>query len=274
MSLITLTAAQVLRLLPRTRISHAVGRLCDRTLPAQVSRVVTETYSRVYDVDLGEAEPRSEPYESFDSFFTRRLREGARPIDDASFVSPADGNLIAAGEVDSEARFLVKGRPYSVADLVGDEADAPRYERGSYSLTYLSPRDYHRVHSPVDGAISLVRSLPGDLYPVNTIGERHVKGLFARNLRVAICIDTESLGRVTLVMVGALIVGRISVSVIPRPAAPVGTHPIVPGRPVSRGDEVGQFHLGSSTVVFTEPGVRVTREPGPILLGQSLVSGA
>ena len=273
MSLTTLTAARVLRLLPRTRISHAVGRLCDRNLPPRVSRLVTDTYSRAYDVDLGEAEPRSEPYDSFDAFFTRALREGARPIDDANFVSPADGNLIAAGNVDSDARFLVKGRPYSVADLVGDETDAARYVGGSYSLTYLSPRDYHRVHSPVDGAISLVRSLPGDLYPVNTIGERHVKGLFAHNLRVAICIDTESLGRVTLVMVGALIVGRISVSVIPRPAAPIGSHPIVPGRRVSRGDEVGKFHLGSSTIVFAEPGLEVTRGPGAIRMGQSLVGG-
>ena len=118
-----------------------------------------------------------------------------------------------------------------------------------------------------------MRSLPGDLYPVNTIGERHVKGLFARNLRVAICIDTASHGRVTLVMVGALIVGRISVSVIPRPAVPVGSHPIVPGRPVSRGEEVGMFHLGSSTILFTEPGIEFTRALGAIRLGQSLVGG-
>ncbi len=274
MSLTTLTAARVLRLLPRTRISNAVGRLCDRNLPPRVSQLVTQTYSRVYDVNLHEAEPLSGPYDSFDAFFTRGLRDGARPIDGASVVSPADGNLVAAGKVDSGARFLVKRRPYSVADLVGDAVDAERYIGGSYSLTYLSPRDYHRVHSPVDGSVSLVRSLPGDLYPVNTIGERHVRGLFARNLRVAICIDTESLGRVTLVMVGALIVGRISVSVIPRPSVPVGTHPIVPGSAVSRGDEVGMFHLGSSTILFTEPGVDVTRAPGVIRMGQSLVGGA
>ena len=274
MSLTTSTAARVLRLLPRTRISNAVGRLCDRNLPRRLSDVVTQVYSLAYDVNLYEAEPRSGPYPSFDEFFTRPLREGARVIDDANLVSPADGKLIAAGDVDADERFLVKRRPYSVADLIGDEADAGRYVGGSYSLTYLSPRDYHRVHSPVDGEISLVRSLPGDLYPVNTIGERHVKGLFARNLRVAICIDTESLGRVTLVMVGALIVGRISVSVIPRPAVPVGTHPIVPGRHVSRGEEVGRFHLGSSTILFTEPGIEVTRALGAIRLGQSLVGGA
>jgi len=231
---------------------------------------VTETYARVYDVNLDEAEPQADGYDSFDAFFTRRLREGARPIDDATLVSPADGNLIATGITDANSRFLVKGRPYSVADLVGDAQDAERYVGGSYSLTYLSPRDYHRVHSPVDGTISLVRSLPGDLYPVNTIGERHVRGLFVRNLRVAICIETENLGRVTLAMVGAFIVGRISVSVIPRPFVPLGNHPIDPGRAVSRGDEVGMFHLGSSTVLFTEPGVVITRPLGSIRLGQAL----
>lgn len=270
-SLISLAAAQVLRLLPRTRISNAVGQLCDRPLSPTVANWVTKSYSAMYDVDVEEAERGVGPYESFDDFFTRKLRPGARPIDDAKLVSPADGNLVAAGPVDADASFMVKDSPYSVADLVGDSEDAKRYVGGDYSLTYLSPRDYHRVHCPVDGVISLVRSMPGDLYPVNSIGERHVEGLFARNLRVAVCIETKSMGRVTLVLVGAFIVGRISISAVPGPSVPLGEHPVHPGLTVSRGAEVGQFHLGSSTVLFTEPGSGVTRRPGPVRLGQSLV---
>ena len=109
----------------------------------------------------------------------------------------------------------MKGRPYQVDELVGDPEEAKRYEGGTGCVVYLSPRDYHRVHSPVEGAIVSVRSMPGDYYPVNAIGVRHVHNLFVRNRRVAICIDTppeSGLGRVTVVMVAAMVVGRITVT--------------------------------------------------------------
>src|SRR4029077_6817982 len=130
-----------------------------------------------------------------------------------------------------------------------------RYEGGQFAIVYLSPRDYHRVHAPVAGQITRIRSLPGDYFPVNSIGERHVDSLFSTNRRVAIVIDTPAKGRVTVVMVGAMIVGRITVSAIDARDVPRGNHRIDPPFAIARGDEVGVFHLGSTAVVFVEKGV-------------------
>jgi len=170
-----------------------------------------------------------------------------------------------------------------VADLVGDPAEAARYEGGQFAIVYLSPRDYHRVHAPIGGRITRVRSLPGDYFPVNSIGERHVPSLFSTNRRVAIVVDTASRGRVTVVMVGAMIVGRITVSAVDARDVPLGDHVIDPPLAVACGDEIGMFHLGSTAVVFVEKGrspplrsARAqgdARTPGPrILMGEPLVT--
>src|SRR5262249_25048948 len=149
-----------------------------------------------YKVALEDTVPPDGAFSSFDAFFTRRLREGARPIcpDERAIVSPSDGRIEAIGPVDPRGKLLIKGREYHVAALVGDEDDAARYEGGQFAVVYLSPRDYHRVHAPAAGVFSLVRSMPGDLYPVNAIGERHVPSLFATNRRVAVAIDTPKSG--------------------------------------------------------------------------------
>jgi phosphatidylserine decarboxylase len=270
----TYAAAQLLRILPRVRISRAVGRLCETPLSPTVSRAVQKLYVRAYRVDMGEVESNGTPYASFDAFFTRPLRSGARAIDRDPVVSPADGKIESSGPVDAGGRIFVKGRPYDVGELIGDDRDANRYAGGSFAVIYLSPRDYHRVHSPVDGTIGLVRGIQGDLYPVNPIGERHVPRLFVRNKRVAIPIDTERLGRVTVVMVGAVIVGRISVSVIPSPSVPEGAQRIEPPVVVRKGDEIGVFHLGSTAVVLIEPGLELGRRTGAVRYGESLSRAA
>jgi phosphatidylserine decarboxylase len=271
-SLSTFAAAQILRALPRVHISRAVGRLCDQPIPSGLARAVERAYCRAYRVNMDEAEGLLGSYPSFDAFFTRPLRKGARSISSDPVVSPADGKLSCFGRVDVGARIHVKGQLYEVGELIGDEHDAKRYSGGQFAVVYLAPGDYHRVHSPVDGKVTLLRGMPGDLYPVNSIGERYVPQLFVRNNRVAIVVDTETLGRVTVVMVGATIVGRISVTALPGPAVPPGTHAIEPGLPVARGDELGMFHLGSTAVVLFEPGPTLTRPTGVVRLGQSLVA--
>jgi phosphatidylserine decarboxylase len=278
MTVASYAAAQLLRVLPRERITRAVGRLCDTRLHPLVSRMAVNVYTRAYRVDLDAAVAPPRPYESFDAFFTRALREGMRPAcpDAQAMVSPADGRLEAIGPVSSGGDLLIKGRRYRVDELVGDKEEAARYDGGQFAVVYLSPRDYHRVHTPVAGDVTLIRSMPGDLYPVNAIGERHVPGLFARNRRVAIVIDTEQRGRVTVVMVGAMIVGRITVQAIDARDVPLGVHAIDPPMRVKRGDEIGVFHLGSTAVVFVERGASPpwTRAPGPILLGEPLAAPA
>jgi phosphatidylserine decarboxylase len=270
----TLLAAQVLRALPRVRISRAVGRLCDQPLPPAVSRAVTSAYCRTYRVDMEDAELPSGAFPSFDAFFTRPLKAGARPVSGDALVSPSDGALSSQGVVDSGARIFVKGQPYDVGELVGDPRDAARYAGGEFAVVYLAPRDYHRVHSPVDGTIVEIRGMGGDLFPVNKIGERHVPQLFVKNQRVAIVIDSRGLGRVTVVMVGATIVGRVTVSVLPGDDVPPGVHRLEEPRPIQRGDEIGIFHLGSTVVLLLEPGLTVARQTGPIRMGESLLRPA
>jgi phosphatidylserine decarboxylase len=278
MSVASFAAVQILRALPRTRVSRAVGRLCDTPLPPGLSRAVVSLYVRAYGIDLGECQPRDGAYESFDKFFTRELRPGLRAIcpNAKEIASPADGAIEAIGPVDLDGTLLVKKQRYTVVDLIGDAADAERYRGGQFAIVYLSPRDYHRVHSPVEGEITRVSSMPGDLFPVNSIGERHVPLLFSKNRRVAIVIDTADLGRVTLVMVGAIIVGRITVNAIPGQDVPLGDHVLSPPPPIKKGEEVGIFHLGSTVIVFVERGAAApfTRATGPVRLGQSLAGEA
>ncbi len=277
MSAATFAAAQVLRILPRTRITRAVGKLADARVPPSVASAVVRLYARAYRVDMDECVRPPEGWDSFDSFFTRCLRTGQRPMPDDPrvVVSPADGKIESFGPVVARGHFSVKGRPYRAAELVGDDEEAARYEGGQFCVVYLSPRDYHRVHAPVDGTVSVVRSFSGELYPVNSIGEEHVKSLFAINRRVVVPIDTEHHGRVTVVLVGAMVVGRITVPFVDGRDVPLGAHAVQPPRQVLRGDEIGIFHLGSTAVVFFEPQVDPLRiNPGPIRYGTPLTAHA
>jgi len=263
MSAVTYATAQILRVLPRARIGQALGRLADRRWSAPVGRAVVGLYSRVYDVELDECQ-ESSGWASFDAFFTRRLRDGARAVDPDPRVvaSPADGRLESLGSIDEAGTFRVKGRPYAVAELVGDAQEARRFLGGAGCVVYLSPRDYHRVHSPVSGTIRRIRSMPGDYYPVNAIGVRHV-----HNRRVSIEVDAEGgLGRVTVVMVVAMIVGRITTVGVDSRDVPLGDHVFEPALSVRRGGELGVFHLGSTAVVLVE-----RRAAGPWLVGEGPV---
>lgn len=267
----------ILRVLPRARISRAMGRLADLRWSPPVGQAVVGLYSRLYAVELDDCAERG-GWSSFDAFFTRRLREGARAIDaDArAIASPADGRIESMATVEADGTFTVKGRPYAVAELVGDAAEAERFLGGAGFVVYLSPRDYHRVHAPVAGSVRRIRSMPGDYYPVNAIGVRHVPNLFCRNRRVAIEIDADGgLGRVTVVMVVAMIVGRITTIGVDAWDVPLGDHTFDPPLRVARGDELGVFHLGSTAVVFVErqaTGPWLVGE-GPVRYGQALMRG-
>jgi phosphatidylserine decarboxylase len=235
-------------------------------------------YSKMYDVDFDDCVERG-GWPSFDAFFTRGLRAGTRPVDPGAhaLVSPADGRIASMGRIDESSTLLVKGHPYRVGELVGDDDEGRRYAGGLACVIYLSPRDYHRVHSPVAGTLRTIRSLPGDYYPVNSIGMRHVPNLFVRNRRVALVIETPpetGLGRVTIVMVSAMIVGRITVTGIATRDVPLGDHTLDVG--VEKGDEIGVFHLGSTAVMLTEAraAARWTASEGPVRLGERIAEKA
>ena len=273
--------AQTLRLLPRKRMSWAMGRLADVTVPGVVLDPAIAAFVRLYGVDLSEAIVPPGGFASFDDFFTRRLQSGARPIDSdpRCVVSPADGRLEDMGAVDTSAQLTVKGQRYRVAELLGDAQAAEQYAGGTFFIVYLSPRDYHRVHAPVSGSVLKMRHIPGTLYPVNRIGLTHVPQLFARNERVAIVQDHAEFGEVTTVMVGAIGVGRISVTfddvvtnVVRDKGAVAGSRTYgTDGPPMTRGEELGVFHLGSTAIVFLPRQMSLLRSPGTkVRLGEAI----
>jgi phosphatidylserine decarboxylase len=245
MAILTYAAAQVIRVLPRAAISKAVGRVADLPWPRGVGRGVVDAYCKAYDVNLSDY--LESEWSSFDNFFTRTLRPGARPLpEDASVaVCPADGRCESAARIGADTTFLVKGRPYQVEELIGEDPSA--FAGGGGSVVYLSPRDYHRVHSPVAGVITHVRSLPGDYFPVNAIGLKHIPSLFVRNRRVAVFIETPG-GRAVVVLVAAIVVGRITATGIDARDVPFGLHTL--DLKIERGAEIGIFHLGSTAVVL------------------------
>ena len=267
-----------LHVLPRQLFSRLMGWLADARPPRWLLNAVLDRYIRAYRVELDQAVVPAEGFRSFNQFFTRALRPGLRPLDDdpRSVLCPADGRLEDLGPIDGDTRFLLKGSTYDVAELLDDATAAEAYRGGSYAVVYLSPRDYHRVHSPVAGTVRAVRHIPGTLYPVNSFGLRFVPQLFARNERAAVHIDSPS-GRFAVVFVGALIVGRIRLT-IPAPRRPsiggtaksreftAGDEP-----KLGRGDELGAFELGSTIVLLLPPGVELTKEPGrPAKVGEAL----
>jgi phosphatidylserine decarboxylase len=237
-------------------LSRVIGRLSDLRLPRPVLAPAIRLYARAFGADLSEAALPPEAYPSFNAFFTRRLREGARPVDggEGVVVSPSDSRLSAIGSVPPDGLLeQVKGSRYSIEALLGSAEDAAPFRRGVHATLYLSPAMYHRVHSPVDGRIRAFRYLPGRLFPVNAAGVRSVPGLLTRNERVAVLVDTEAHGPVTVVLVGAANVGRMSLAfadLVTNRGRPAGR--AVPAEPVAarRGDEIGAFNLGSTVVLL------------------------
>jgi phosphatidylserine decarboxylase len=237
-------------------LSRATGRLADLRLPPLALRPLLRLYVRAFGVDLAEAAEPLESFPSFNAFFTRRLREGARPVDEGPgvVVSPSDSRLSAIGPVPPDGRLeQVKGSTYSVEALLGSAEDAAAFRQGAHATLYLSPAMYHRVHAPVDGRIRGWRYVPGRLFPVNAAGARSVPGLFTRNERVAVLIDTDAHGPVAVVLVGAANVGRMTLAfadLVTNRGRPAGH--VVPSHPVAvrRGDELGAFNLGSTVVLL------------------------
>ena len=277
----TRLAAETLRVLPRKRLSKMFGVAAAAHVPAAMLARAIDVYVRAYDVDLTECDVPPGGWPTFNAFFTRALRDGLRPIDDDPdiLVSPADGRVEDSGPIDANAAFLVKGKRYEVGELLGDPADAARFEGGRFAIVYLSPRDYHRVHAAVEGEVHTVRHVGGTLFPVNRIGLEHIAGLFAKNERVAVFQTSPTHGEVATILVGAIVVGGIKLRFEPSlrtNAGPGrGTIRYVAGlRPfLRRGEELGRFELGSTVIVLTtkESAVEFSFEAGrSVKVGEAL----
>ena len=259
-------------------LSRLTGRLSDLRLPPFVLRPLLRLFVRVFGVDLAEAAEPLDSFATFNAFFTRRLRAGARPVafGDGVVVSPSDSRLSIIGPIPQDGRLeQVKGSTYAIEALLGSVEDAAPFRLGTCATLYLSPGMYHRVHSPVDGRVVAWRHLPGRLFPVNGAGVRSVPGLFTRNERVALFIDTEAHGRVAVVLVGAANVGRMSLAfadLVTNRGRQGGR--TVPAAPVvlRRGDEIGTFNLGSTVVLLlADPALAPVAGAGDLVrMGQAL----
>jgi phosphatidylserine decarboxylase len=257
------------RLTPQRAVSQVIGWSATRALPASVRAPFLRSFARQYGIAVEEAEKPIEEYSGLQEFFTRRLRPGARPIAaaDGLVVAPADGTVVETGVVEAGLLLDAKDAGFTLADLLADGEAARRLDGGPYQVIYLSPRDYHRVHSPIEGRVVGWHYVPGHLFPVNARSVLREPGLFSKNERLVIFIDSPA-GLAVVVMVAAVGVGHITAAydeeIATHSRAFAGkevrrktlTAPI----PITRGGELGTFNLGSTTIMFFEPH-RVVLDP-------------
>ena len=246
-------------LLPKKLVTQLAGRFASAELGG-VTQAAISRFVAHYGVDMSEAaEPDITRYASFNDFFTRALRAGARPLADADYVCPVDGAISQFGAIERDQIFQAKGHHYSTcALLAGDTALAAEFEHGQFATIYLSPKDYHRIHMPCAGRLQRMVYVPGDLFSVNPTTARAVPGLFARNERVVSLFDTAR-GPFVLVLVGATIVGSMAtvwhgVVTPPRPGEikrwDYADKPVE----LAKGAEMGRFLLGSTVVLLWPKG--------------------
>jgi len=218
-------------------------------------------FVRKYGVDMSEAAVADvTAYKSFNDFFTRALKEGARPLAAADLVCPVDGTISQFGRIEHDQIVQAKGHRYSTTALLGgDHALAARFHDGSFATLYLSPKDYHRIHMPCDGTLTRMIHVPGALFSVNPTTARGVPGLFARNERVVCVFDSESVGSFVLTLVGATIVGSMATvwhGTINAPRMRRVRDWHYPERAITlaQGAEMGRFMLGSTVVLLFPKG--------------------
>jgi phosphatidylserine decarboxylase len=268
-------------LLPQHALSRLAGSLASSETP-WLRDMLIRRFVAAYGVDLSEAARGIGEFESFNDFFIRELKPGARPLADAEkfILSPADGAVSQIGPVSGGRIIQAKGRDYSVAEILGcGAAEAARFEGGSFITIYLSPKDYHRVHMPARGTLAATSYIPGDLFSVNTATAAGVDRLFARNERLSCRFDGPD-GHFASIMVGAMIVAGIE-TVWPNQFrthadAPVHEDFARQGRTFAAGDEMGRFYLGSTVVLLFEPGRVAWREDlkagDPLRMGEAIAA--
>ena len=242
-------------LIPKQAITALAGKLASKQAGNMTTSVIRWFVKR-YQVNMAEAaNPDIASYATFNDFFTRPLKEGARPLAQADLICPVDGAISQFGPINKDQIFQAKGHSYSTTALVGgDAALAAEFEDGHFATLYLSPKDYHRIHMPCAGVLRRMIYVPGDLFSVNPTTARGVPGLFARNERV-VCVFDSPQGPFVQVLVGATIVGSM---------ATVWHGLVNPPRPgrlweeryadgavsLAQGAEMGRFLLGSTVVLL------------------------
>ena len=246
-------------LLPKQRLTMLAGRVAQARGGAWTTRLIRWFAAR-YGVNMDEAEISDlKAYGSFNEFFARALKPGARSLAACEFVCPVDGRISQFGAIDDQHILQAKGHGFTTTELLGgDGALAARFRHGSFANLYLSPRDYHRVHMPCDGTLTRMIYVPGSLFSVNPVTARGVPRLFARNERIVCVFESAQHGTFAMVLVGATIVGSMATVwhgvVNPKRTGKLSEwsyadQPVV----LKKGDEMGRFLLGSTVIMLFPP---------------------
>lgn len=269
-------------LLPQRVLSALVNRLT--RLEGAIAPLAIKAFCAAYRVDLTTAEQVA-GYRSFNQFFTRALRADARPIDASAHavVSPADGTISQIGVLEQETLLQAKGRYFSARTLLaGDEVSSAAVAGGHYTIIYLSPRDYHRVHAPFDLHVDAVTYVPGKLYSVNDRTSRVITSLYSRNERLVLDCSSEW-GRCAIVMVGAMLVSAMELTCVNVPdlmgqSRRVSRLALGEPAPYARGAELGRFNMGSTVILLLPRGAPIWRPDlgngVPVRMGERLTSPA
>jgi phosphatidylserine decarboxylase len=249
-------------ILPKQAITALAGKLAHYQGGKLTTSVITWFVKR-YQVNMAEAANTDvASYKTFNEFFTRPLKVGARPLENAEFICPVDGAISQFGAIEKDQIFQAKGHAYSTTALVGgDKTIAEKFENGSFACLYLSPKDYHRIHMPCDGTLRSMTYVRGALFSVNPTTAQGVPGLFARNERVVCEFNSVQHGSFIMVLVGATIVG--SMATVWHDAIGGIINPPRTGKTktwqyenqnimLKQGDEMGRFLLGSTVVMLFE----------------------
>lgn len=268
-------------LLPKRLLTELAGSAARAQSGGWTTGAIRRFIAR-YGVNMAEAaNPDPASYKSFNEFFTRPLKEGARPLAQADWICPVDGAISAFGPVIKDQVFQAKGHGYSTRALVGgDAAFAATYDNGHFATLYLSPKDYHRIHMPVAGRLKRMVWVPGSLYSVNPATARALPGLFAKNERVVCEFDTAH-GPFVLVLVGATIVGSMATvwhGVVNPPRHPTVKEWRYEDQTIelAQGAEMGRFLLGSTVVMlFPKDQLHFNdawQPAGPVQLGETMAN--
>lgn len=271
----------VLRFFWKITPKHSVSRLVGTIAKKRFSRHFIPFYIKKFQIDLHPVKKPVDQFETLLDFFVRELHDNARPIDTdpLKVVSPVDGVVTQMGRIQEGTLIQAKGVSYQLQELLADEKDVGPFLDGEFMTIYLSPRDYHRIHSPLQGEVTSLTYVPGRLYPVNEAGVRLFPRLFAQNERVISYIEHPE-GKVALVKVGATNVGSIKVTFDKQLATnqwkrrqlEKKTYP--QAIELQKGEELGRFEFGSTVILIFPPNMirwLPTIERGSLLqMGQSI----
>ncbi len=267
-------------IVPQHLLSRLIGKLAECKTP-WIKNPLIKAFIKQYKVNMAEAQQsEAEYYDNFNAFFTRPLKDGAREICDTGIASPADGAVSQLGDIENGRIFQAKGQSYTATELLGgDEQLANEFAGGKFATIYLSPKDYHRVHMPIDGKLRHGIYVPGDLFSVNNATADNVPRLFSRNERYVAIFDTEK-GPMAMVLVGAMIVAGIEtvwegqVAPIKRQIRRVNYPSQIESFNLAKGQEMGRFKLGSTVVLlFGKDAIQwddALKHASPLMMGEKI----